>query len=81
LSGFKRAGELTGFSKRVCGGQEGIPQGLKPRFKWKPERPKAEALGYLEAKTSILEAKASILANASILTKTSIDQALGGRNA
>jgi cytochrome c-type biogenesis protein CcmH/NrfF len=32
-------------------GQERIPQGLKPRFVTGSERPKAEALGYLEAKT------------------------------
>jgi hypothetical protein len=28
---------------------EGIPQGLKPLFPFPLERPKAEALGYLEA--------------------------------
>jgi hypothetical protein len=28
---------------------EGIPQGLKPLFSFPLERPKAEALGYLEA--------------------------------
>jgi cytochrome c-type biogenesis protein CcmH/NrfF len=32
-------------------GEEAIPQGLKPRFITNEERPKAEALGYLEAKT------------------------------
>jgi hypothetical protein len=35
-----------GWSAR---GHEGIPQGLKPLFVWLIERPKAEALGYLEA--------------------------------
>jgi hypothetical protein len=33
--------------------QEGIPQGLKPRCYRNPERPKAEALGYLEAKSRL----------------------------
>jgi hypothetical protein len=32
------------------GSRECIPQGLKPEFCF-PERPKAEAFGYLEAKT------------------------------
>jgi hypothetical protein len=31
-----------------------IPQGLKPQFSGWLERPKAEALGYLEAKSSSL---------------------------
>jgi hypothetical protein len=32
-------------------GEEGIPQGLQSPFSsWPMERPKAEALGYLEAK-------------------------------
>ena len=31
--------------------REGIPQGLKPGFVPELERPKAEALGYLQAKT------------------------------
>jgi hypothetical protein len=33
-------------------GQEGIPQGLKPLSILRAERPKAEALGYLEATTA-----------------------------
>jgi hypothetical protein len=37
---------LTGF----FGVGRGISQGLKPRFLESVERPKAEALGYLEAK-------------------------------
>jgi hypothetical protein len=32
------------------GGIESIPQGLKPRIVGVPERPKAKASGYLEAK-------------------------------
>src|SRR5260370_39033440 len=32
-------------------GDDGMSQGLKPRFVACGERPKAEALGYLEAKT------------------------------
>jgi hypothetical protein len=35
--------------------QEGIPQGLKPLFIAGIERPKAEALGYLEARTKLLQ--------------------------
>ena len=30
-----------------------IPQGLKPHCLWQVERPKAEALGYLEAKGAL----------------------------
>jgi hypothetical protein len=36
-------------------GEEGIPQGLKPLFSLAMERPKAEALGYLEAEGHILK--------------------------
>jgi hypothetical protein len=35
-------------------GWGGIPQGLKPHFVRRRERPKAEALGYLEAKADFL---------------------------
>jgi hypothetical protein len=36
--------------------QEGIPQGLKPPFfEVSVEKPKAEALGYLEAKATAVE--------------------------
>ena len=37
--------------ERLAGVEEGIPQGLKPDFLGGWERPKAEALGYLEATT------------------------------
>jgi hypothetical protein len=33
-------------------GQKGIPHGLKPRISFQLERPKAKALGYLEATRS-----------------------------
>jgi hypothetical protein len=43
---------LTNWAVVIGGGQEGIPQGLKPLFLCLLERPKAKALGYLDAKAT-----------------------------
>ncbi len=55
----------------ICGGtDEGKPQGLKPGFNPGPERPKAEALGYLEAKatTKTISSAATAKTDASTAT-------------
>jgi hypothetical protein len=69
----------TGFSGL---GEESIPQGLKPLSSSSAVRPKAEALGYLEAKASAeasasAKAKASAEASASATAKASAEAIAG----